>query len=414
MVLKVGILGGANIAKKISRAINMIPDTAQGAWRWQALRAARGFLGTDVEISGHLHACPWRHSRHRSPDLRHDPGVESQPPPPLAAVVVVGSRSVDKARDFIRETKLLHAQPVEGYDAVLDFPGLDAVYIPLPTRLHVEWVRKATGKGLHIVLEKPIALDDADTTAIVQAVTDAGVVFFDGTMWMHHPRTALLRSALAEVGGARSLWLQFTFQGSEEFFKSDVRVKREADALGCLGDLGWYCARAVLWAFAYEPPATVTANPGAVLNEEGVPIHMGATLLYADGRRGAFDTGFDTQFANTLEVAGTSGSVYLRDLVIPRRETEAGFVVTSRNGLVDGDTRVGTVEETRTVANDTPQEAMLWVRFAQEVQSCHDTGKPDRHWLRIAAMTQRVLDAVLRSAQNGGTPVEFEWNEGTF
>lgn len=412
MVLKVGILGGANIARKTSRAINLIPDKVQGARHRAALRAGRDCPDVDVWVSGRVVNAMAAILRAGGPGplISHTHTLG----PPSAAVVAVGSRSVDKARDFIQATQLQHAEAVEGYDAVLDFPGLQAVYIPLPTRLHVEWVRKAAGKGLHIVLEKPIALNDADTTAIVQAVTAAGVVFFDGTMWMHHPRTALLRSALGEMGGARNVSLAFTFQGSEEFFKSDVRVKRDADALGCLGDLGWYCARAVLWAFEYQAPASVTANPGVVWNEEGVPMHMGATLLYADGRRGVFDTGFDAQFTNTLEVGGGAGTVYLRDLVIPRRETEAGFVVTRGNGLVDGDTRVGTVEETRIVTNDIPQEAAMWARFAQEVEGCQAAGQPDRHWLRIAAMTQRVLNAAMRSAQNGGATVEFEWNEDTY
>lgn len=157
----------------------------------------------------------------------------------FSAVVVVGSRSLDKAKSFIQETGLKHAQPVEGYDAVLDFPGIEAAYIPLPTSLHVEWVRKAAAKGLHIVLEKPIALTDEDTAAIVSAVRDAGVVLFDGTMWMHHPRTALMQAALEEAGGAQDVTSTAVFKGTEDFFKNDVRVKKDADALGCLGDCGW-------------------------------------------------------------------------------------------------------------------------------------------------------------------------------
>jgi predicted dehydrogenase len=154
-------------------------------------------------------------------------------------VVVVGSRSQDKAKAFIEQTGLKHAQPVKGYDAVLDFPGIQAAYIPLPTTLHVEWVRKAAAKGLHIVLEKPISLTDEDTAAIVKAVRDAGVALFDGTMWMHHPRTALMQSALEEVGGAFDVSSIATFKGNEDFLKNDVRVKKDADALGCLGDVGW-------------------------------------------------------------------------------------------------------------------------------------------------------------------------------
>jgi hypothetical protein len=172
--------------------------------------------------------------------------------------------------------------------------------------------------------------------------------------------------------------------------------------------------RGILWAFDFEAPTAVRAHAGAVFNEEGVPIHVGATLLFSGGRRGQFECGFDMVFTNTLEFTGHTGSVYLRDFIIPRRETEASFVVTSNNGLADLDTRITTQEETRTVHNDLTQEALLWVRFAREIEELKQGGKPPVHWLRIAALTQRVLNAVNDSVQNDCATVEFKFDEAEF
>ena len=44
------------------------------------------------------------------------------------------------------------------YEDVLDAPDVEAVYLPLPTATHLQWVQKAAAKGKHILLEKPIAL----------------------------------------------------------------------------------------------------------------------------------------------------------------------------------------------------------------------------------------------------------------
>lgn len=146
-------------------------------------------------------------------------------------MVVVGSREASKAAAFIERNKLVHASPVAGYDAVLDFPGVEAVYIPLPTALHVEWVQKAASKGLHIVLEKPIAIEDEHVDAIVKAAADANVVLFDGTMWMHHPRTAAMEAALQEIGPVWDVDSAFTFKGERGC--TGVGMTQCADGMLC-------------------------------------------------------------------------------------------------------------------------------------------------------------------------------------
>lgn len=128
---------------------------------------------------------------------------------------------------------------------------------------------------------------------------------------------------------------------------------------------GWYCVRAILWAFQFNAPLSVAAHAGAEFSSAGVPISIGATLLFSDGRRGHFQcggcwpalccglgslcwawhaaqrrswraesvhpsaacacpcpcfAGFDRALVQTLEVAGTEGTISLCDFVIPTAE----------------------------------------------------------------------------------------------
>lgn len=100
-------------------------------------------------------------SRQDSSPARHlsQLPASNQIPLPVYTVVAVGSREKAKSEAFLTSCGLAGKAVAYGsYEEVLDHPAVDAVYIPLPTALHVEWVTKAAAKGKHILLEKPIAM----------------------------------------------------------------------------------------------------------------------------------------------------------------------------------------------------------------------------------------------------------------
>jgi predicted dehydrogenase len=68
----------------------------------------------------------------------------------------------------------LGCKAVESFDDLIAIPGLDAVVIATPTHLHREMAVKAFAKGLHVLLEKPMALDPGEAMAIVKAAGAAG------------------------------------------------------------------------------------------------------------------------------------------------------------------------------------------------------------------------------------------------
>ncbi|KAL5230798.1 hypothetical protein ABZP36_029574 [Zizania latifolia] len=115
-----------------------------------------------------------------------------------AAVTTVASRSEGKALHFAVENGLPPGARLHGsYEALLDDPEV-AVYLPLPTSLHVRWATTATARGKHVLLEKPTARCIADLDTILTACEAVGVQFMDDTMWMHHPRTIKMRELIAD------------------------------------------------------------------------------------------------------------------------------------------------------------------------------------------------------------------------
>lgn len=118
---------------------------------------------------------------------------------PNANVYAIGSRSIEKATKFAKENNFPDSTKIYGsYEAVLDDLEVDAVYIPLPTSLHVKWACLAAEKKKHLLLEKPVALNVQEFDVIVEACEAHGVQIMDCTMWVHHPRTAVMKDFLKD------------------------------------------------------------------------------------------------------------------------------------------------------------------------------------------------------------------------
>ena len=82
-------------------------------------------------------------------------------------------------------------------------------------------------------------------------------------------------------------------------------MKPDLDALGALGDVGWYCIRAILWAVGYELPRSVAALPEAARNDAGVLLACGASMHWPDGKVATFTCSFLASLAMDVTVVGS-------------------------------------------------------------------------------------------------------------
>ncbi len=78
-----------------------------------------------------------------------------------------------------------------------------------------------------------------------------------------------LSLATSQIGKLQRVACQFSFMGGEEFAKGNIRVNSELEPFGCLGDLGWYCIRFILWTNQYAMPTRVSGRTLSTLQGDG-------------------------------------------------------------------------------------------------------------------------------------------------
>lgn len=90
------------------------------------------------------------------------------------------------------------APGVAEYDALLKRDDVDAVLLSLPHFLHEPFTLQAARAGKHILLEKPLGVDLASATSIVQGCADAGVRLTVNFSFRYIPTVQFVKHLLAE------------------------------------------------------------------------------------------------------------------------------------------------------------------------------------------------------------------------
>lgn len=314
-----------------------------------------------------------------------------------ATLAAVASRNEDRAQNWVaRHTRTAAANAGEaafldagnsvralgGYEALLDDPAIDAVYIPLPPSLHAEWTIRAAERGKHVLCEKPLAANLAEARQMADACRTNRVCLMDGVMWAHHERTAAMRRVIDsdELGSLRRVTSAFSFNATD-FSPDNIRFQKEL-AGGVLGDLGWYCVGATLWALG-DLPERVFAS---ARYHNDVDVSLSAMLWFAGDRTASFDCAYNITMRKWIEIAGAKGSLVCDDFVLPWNPEQARFWVHGRDGKASQQAFSGCIQELRMIE-----------RFCDSVR--HNS--PDDSFVRSSLATQEVCDALASSARSG-------------
>jgi xylose dehydrogenase (NAD/NADP) len=223
----------------------------------------------------------------------------------LADFVAVASR--DRARGERWASERGIATVHDSYEALLADESIEAVYIPLPNSLHVEWSIRALEAGKHVLCEKPLARRAAAAERAFDAASRSGRLLSEAFMWRHNPQTRRLGELVSEraIGELRLVRASFSFSLDDP---ANVRLIAALEG-GALMDVGCYCVSGARL-FAGAEPVSVF---GQAVERDGVDVRFTGTLRFPGEVMAIFDCGFDMVARHSLELVGSEGALFAAD-----------------------------------------------------------------------------------------------------
>jgi predicted dehydrogenase len=220
-------------------------------------------------------------------------------------LTAVASRTLDRAQAYAAEWKIPRA--LGSYEALVNDPDVDAIYISLPNSFHVEWTVRALEGGKHVLCEKPLALAVEDVDRIQAAATRASRVAAEAFMYRHHPLTHAAEAVVksGRLGAVRGFKGAFTFPLTRE---GDVRLDPALGG-GSLWDVGCY---PVSYACFLAAAAPVDVFGWQHSSPSGVDLEFAGMMRFADGSVAQFDSGFVGPLRAEMEVVGRVAALRIK------------------------------------------------------------------------------------------------------
>lgn len=210
-----------------------------------------------------------------------------------------------------------NARILNGYEALLTDPEVDAVYIATPHVAHAEWAIKAVRAGKHVLVEKPIALSAYEAETIYHEAAKAGVFAGEAYMYRLHPQTEKIIDLIRDgaIGAVRMIKSSFGFDMGA--VQPGHRLFSKALAGGGILDVGGYpvsMARLIAGAASGEPflePVQVFGI--GQIGETGVDEWASALLEFPNGILAEVSCSIRAKQDNVLRIIGSEGRVEVPD-----------------------------------------------------------------------------------------------------
>lgn len=217
-------------------------------------------------------------------------------------IVAIASRTIEKANELAIK---FSCDAIVGYENLLLKDNVDAVYIPLPTGLHYEWIIKSLQAGKHVLAEKSIACDYNEVDEIIQLARKYQLCVFENFMFPFHSQFEFVREMIAKkiIGEMQLLRSSFGFPIVNA--ATNIRYKKEIGG-GSLLDAGAYTLMGSQYFLGFKQEVLSSS-----LEYQGQEVDFQGSVMLKN-RQGIVSQlafGFNNYYQNNIEIWGTKGKL---------------------------------------------------------------------------------------------------------
>lgn len=280
------------------------------------------------------------------------------------------------------------AAAVDTYEGVIDHPDVEAVYIPLPNHLHLDWIKRCAAAGKHVLCEKPLALSAADAQTAADVCDSAGVMCAEAWMTPFHKRWQfmLLHATSGDLGRVQSVNSAFHFD-MEVGDGTNYRLNPTMGG-GAFNDVGIYCLGPAIKLWGAEPDTVEIIQLNVVDSTDRTTVYR---LGWSDGRTAYGSCSFEKAEQQTLEIGCEQGIINAHHTVHTGGDHNSSFTwqrlfVDETEVDLDDDQNSG---HTVQIPNNDPYQTMV-DRFAAAIRGERNWPRPMSEVVATTGLMDRI------------------------
>ncbi len=236
-----------------------------------------------------------------------------------ASLYAVASSKIERAKEFANEYG--GAKTYNSYEALVNDPEVDGVYIATPHRFHFENVMLCLNAGKPVLCEKPLTVNAGETKKLIETSLKKNVFLMEALWSRFLPIYPVIRQWLDEkaIGDISLMVGTFGYNAPKD---KDDRWQNPELAGGTLLDMGIYPIAISQWVMRSQPKSFVAM---AHIGDTGVDELTTFLLKYENDVISESHSSFMSNHTNDFLIYGSKG--YIRIHPAFWASTKASLVI---------------------------------------------------------------------------------------